>query len=71
MAATPDDVAAISAGMPLVNLLAARDDVASKAEAIAILRRVATRSAGTPLAASCLARVTSILATLPDEGAHG
>ncbi len=67
VAATPDDVAAISAGMPLVNLLAARDDVASKAEAIAILRRVATRSAGTPLAASCLARVTSILATLPDE----
>jgi soluble lytic murein transglycosylase len=67
VAATPDDVAAISAGMPLVNLLAARDDVASKAEAIAILRRVATRSAGTPLAASCLARVTSILATLPEE----
>jgi soluble lytic murein transglycosylase len=67
VAATPDDVAAISAGMPLVSLLAARDDVASKAEAIAILRRVATRSAGTPLAASCLARVTSILATLPEE----
>lgn len=66
VAATPADVAAISAGMPLINLLAARPDVASKAEAIGILRRIATRSAGTPLAAQCLARVTTILGTLPE-----
>lgn len=66
VAATPADVAAISAGLPLINLLAARPDVASKAEAIALLRRIATRSAGTPLATQCLARVTTILGTLPE-----
>ncbi|MCA9536199.1 MAG: transglycosylase SLT domain-containing protein [Myxococcales bacterium] len=66
VAGTPDDVAAVSAGMPLVNLLVARGTVSDITEAIAVLRRIASRSAGTPVATSCLSRVTTLLATLPD-----
>jgi len=65
--ATPAHVGAATAGMPLAEILAARDDVASREEALALYRRVATRAPGARVGELAAERAEAVLASLPPE----
>lgn len=65
LAEAPDDSARASVAMPLADLLAARDDVEAKIEALSLYRRVATRAPLSSAAEEARARIRALLATLP------
>jgi len=63
-AADPDSARA-SVALPLAELLAAREDVDARVEAIGLLRRVASRAPLTPQGRDAAARADAIVAELP------
>ncbi|MBX3270897.1 MAG: transglycosylase SLT domain-containing protein [Sandaracinaceae bacterium] len=65
LAAASPDTAAAAVAMPLAELLAAREEAAAKAEAIALWRRVATRAPLSSVAREAEARVAAVLPALP------
>ena len=65
--ATADHIGAATAGMPLAEILAAREDVASREEALALYRRVATRAPLATLGQEAATRAEAVLASLPED----
>ena len=65
LASEPEGAASASIALPLAQLLAARDDVDAKIEAIGLLRRVSTRAPLSSAARDAEVRVTEILELLP------
>ncbi len=65
LAESGEGSAAASSAIPLAELLASRDDEASKLEAISLLRRVATRAPLSSAGRDAEARVAEIVRTLP------
>ncbi len=65
LAAAPESSARASVTLPLAELLAARDDVDAKVEAIGLLRRVSTRAPMSSAGRDAEARIAQILAELP------
>lgn len=62
---TPDDVGGASAAIPLARILGAREDAASREEAIALYRRVATRAPRAQVGQEAEALAAELLSTLP------
>ncbi len=62
-----DHVGAATPGMPLAEILAARDDPAAREEALALYRRVATRAPLTSVGQQAAVLAEAVLASLPEE----
>ena len=67
VAATPDRVGAATAGMPLAEILAGREDAPSREEALALYRRIATRAPLATVGQEAATRADAVLASLPEE----
>jgi soluble lytic murein transglycosylase len=63
---TPTEIGAATAGLPLAELLAVRDDVAAREEALSLFRRVASRAPGARVGQRSAIRADEVLATLPE-----
>lgn len=66
VAESPDRVGAATPGMPLAAILEARDDEASRVEALSVYRRIATRAPLAAVGRDAAARAARILGSLPE-----
>jgi soluble lytic murein transglycosylase len=67
VARTPSHIGAASAGMPLAEILAERQDAAEREEALQLYRRIATRAPGARVGEVAAERAAAVLETLPEE----